>query len=542
MTSASRSRRAWQTSTRPASSPSRFWATATLAWIVASVAVAGAAALAFIHFRETPQAQNSVRFQVAPPEKSVIRTFAVSPDGRYLAFVIMGQGAGQSQLWIRPIDSLDARALPGTDGVSPQASQIFWSPDSRFIGFVTQGKLKKVSVAGGPPQSLADAETSARATWGRAGVILIAPGPRSSILRVPEAGGVPVAVTKPAGGENHYTPHFLPDGRHFLYSVTGGGPERNGFYVSSVEDSAQPLRLLPDTSTARYAPPPTSGGSGHLLFVREGTLMAQPFDAETRRLTGEVFPVAESVTQFSVSDGGDLAYTSGATQARQELVWLDRSGKQTASAGPSGEYGNFRLSPDEKSIVFNRSEGGNVDIWVLDMTRGVPSKISFDPDTDNLPIWSHDGLRILWPSFRSGHFDLYIKAATGAGQDELFIKMGTPRGWGTDWSRDGKFVLFQRPNDGRHRICGSRRSLRSAPAASRSPFRTCSRRSTKRMACSLPMVAGSRMCPTSRDARKSMCRRFRSRTKRIAFQVAAARIPPGAGTATSCSIWPPIAT
>ena len=431
------------TPTAPTSLPSGFWAPATLAWIVASFAVTGAGVLAFVHLRETPRAHNMVRFHVAPPEKLFITSFAVSPDGRYLAFINGPRG----RLWVRPVDSLNARELPGTDGASAAANQTFWSPDSRFIGFVAQGKLKQVPVNGGPPQSLADVDyRGVTATWSREGVILFSSGLRS-IQRVPSAGGVPVAVTKPAAGETHSAPQFLPDGRHFLYQVMGGRPESTGVYVSSLEESVQPLRLLPDASTARYAPPPTSGGKGHLLFVREATLMAQPFDPETLRLTGEVFPVAEPVTQFSVSESDELAYMSGATAARQDLIWLDRSGKQLESAGPLGDYANFRLSPDERSIVFNRTEAGNVDIWVLDMTRRIPSRITFDPGLDNLPIWSHDGRRILWPSNRSGRFDLYIKAATGAGEDQLLIKMGTLFGWGTDWSRDGKFILYQRPSD-----------------------------------------------------------------------------------------------
>ena len=216
-------------------------------------------------------------------------------------------------------------------------------------------------------------------------------------------------------------------------------------YVGSLEDGLQPIRLLPDSTTVRYAPPASSGGSGHLLFVREATLMAQPFDPETLRLAGEAFPMAEGVTQFSVSESGALAYMSGTSMAHQELVWLDRSGRQIESGGPPGDYGGFRLSPDEKSIAFFRSEGGNVDTWVLDMIRGVPSRISFEPGVDNLPIWSPDGLRILWPSNRNGSFDLHVKAASGAGQDELFIKMGTSRGWATDWSRDGRFILYLQP-------------------------------------------------------------------------------------------------
>ena len=258
---------------------------------------------------------------------------------------------------------------------------------------------------------------------------------------------MPVAVTKLEDTGGHFAPQFLPDGRHFLYYVNFAKPERTGIYVGSLEDGVPPVRLLPDASPARYTLPAVRGGSGHLLFIREATLMAQPFDPQTLRLTGEVFPVAEPVTQFSVSESGALAYMSGATVIRQELVWLDRSGRQIEAAGPPGEYANFRLSPDEKSIVFHRAETGNVDIWVLDITRGVPSRITFDPGIDNLPIWSHDGLRILWPSNRSGAFHLYMKAATGTGQDELFIKMGTTYGWGNHWSGDGKFVLYQRPSE-----------------------------------------------------------------------------------------------
>jgi Tol biopolymer transport system component len=428
----------------PASLPSPYRAKATLAWIVASLAVAGAGVLALVHFGETPQAQATVRFHVALPENSPVARFAVSPDGRYLAFV-----AGR-QIWVRPIDSLESRALPGTDGVPLFSDQIFWSPDSSFIGFVAQGQLKKISVSGGPPQPLAAVPARTRATWGREGVILFASDSALSLIqRVPEGGGVPVAVTKPAAGVNHSAPQFLPDGRHFLYVVSGGKAESNGIYLGSLEEGAQPVRLLPDASPAKYAPPADSGGSGHLMFVREATLMAQPFDPKTLRLTGEVFPVAESVAQFSVSESGALAYMAGATAARQELVWLDRTGKRIESAGPPGDYANFRLSPDEKRIVFNRVEAGNVDIWVLDLTRGVPLKITSDPAVDNLPIWSHDGLQILWPSNRNGRFDLYIKAATGVGQDELFIKMSTPMGWATDWSRDGMFVLYTRPDEKR---------------------------------------------------------------------------------------------
>jgi dipeptidyl aminopeptidase/acylaminoacyl peptidase len=336
--------------------------------------------------------------------------------------------------------------LPGTEGVRLGVGQLFWSPDSSSIGFVAEGKLKKVSVNGGPPQTLTDVLESARAAWGQ-GVILIASGPGIPIRRVPEAGGAAVAITTPGAAENHFTPQFLPDGRHFLYSVAGGKGETNGVYLASLDEGAQAVRLLPDVSTVRFTRSDAAGDGGHLLFVREATLMAQPFDLETRRLSGEIFPVAEPVSQFSVSANGALAYMSGVAEASEQLVWRDRAGKEVGVAGPPAGYANFRLSPDERSIVFNRPGATGTDIWVLDIARGVPTRITFDPRVDNLPIWSPDGHRIIWPSNRRGGFDLFVKPASGTGEDELFIPMGTANGWATDWSRDGKWVLYQRPGD-----------------------------------------------------------------------------------------------
>ena len=286
-----------------------------------------------------------------------------------------------------------------------------------------------------------------RGAWGRDGIILLVRGGGAPIQRVPDNGGALVDVTKKIGGGSQFQPQFLPDGRHFLYYVVGVSAEANGIYVASLEDDAQAKRLLPDSTVAKYVPSEVPGRSGYLLFVRETTLMAQPFDADTFTLTGQTFPVAESVGRFSVSQNGALAYMAGGPTSRQELLWVDRSGKPLGVAAAAAEYRAVRLSPDEKSIAFHRTEGANVDVWVLDLVRGVPSRITFDPAADNLPIWSPDGRRILWPSRRSGNFDLYIKAASGTGQDEKLITMGTVNGWATDWSRDGKFVLYQRPGE-----------------------------------------------------------------------------------------------
>jgi eukaryotic-like serine/threonine-protein kinase len=411
--------------------------------VVAALALVAAAALAFVHFRETPAAPRSVSFQMSAPPKSAIATFELSPDGRHVAFVTRGE---RSTLWVRSLDALDARELPGTDGARLAAGQLFWSPDSSTIGFIAGGKLKRVSISGGPPQTLADASDASRAAWSGAGVLLISAGPGNPIQRLPEAGGVPVSITKPDAGESHFTPHFLPGGRHFLY-WSAGNPETTGIYVTSMEEGARSVRLFSDNSPARFAPTDAAGSRGHLMFVREGTLMAAPFDVATLRVTGEVFPLAEDVTQFSASANGVLAYVSGMSAFSEQFVWRDRTGKEIGSVGPPGIYANFRLSPDERSIVFNRPGPAGSDIWVLDIARGVPSRITFDPSVDNLPIWSHDGRRILWPSNRRGGYDLYVKPASGTGQDELLITMGTANGWATDWSRDGKWVLFQRPGD-----------------------------------------------------------------------------------------------
>ena len=422
----------------PASLPPR----RPFAWMALSAFLLLAlAALAAVHFRPaSPPQQRRVRLQVPPPGKSDVRSFQLSPDGSYLAFTAPQEG--RTLLFVRPLDSLESQVLPGTD----DATHPFWSPDSASIGFFAQGKLKRIALTGGPPQTLCNAYRGGGGTWNGDGEIVFA-GLGTPLSRVPATGGVPAPIAKLVGR----FPKFLPDGRRFLFSAYGA-PENSGIYVGSL-DAAPPTRILPDLSNAAYTPAGASGRGGYLLFRREGTLMAQRFDPDRLRLTGDIFPLAEQVAPqlggygpFTVSDNGVLAYRSGA-QVNQ-LVWMDRTGAPTQSVGSPGEFNNFRLSPDEKRIAFDRTDAqsSNLDIWTLDMARGVASRLTSDLAVDNLPIWSPDGLRILFPSRRSGAFDLFIKSATGAGQEELLIKLGTPTGWGTDWSRDGRFVMYQIPD------------------------------------------------------------------------------------------------
>jgi serine/threonine protein kinase/Tol biopolymer transport system component len=426
-----------------------------LAWIaVSAILLLALIALSFVHFRKAPAPETrSVRFQVPLPEKSTDAIFRLSPDGRYLA-IAGSLLETNSQLWVRPLDSLEARALPGTEG----AYLPFWSPDSALIGFFAQGKLKRIALAGGAPQTICDASYGGGGAWNRNGVIVFTPGIGKPFFRVSAAGGTPVPVTTPAGPLSPgagYFPQFLPESDRFLYvSADRGKPEVTGIYVGSL-DGKPPVRILASPFSATYVPPNASGRIGHLLFLRENTLMAQAFDSVQLRPSGEMVPLAEPVGRelfgflpaFSVSDSGVLAYSSSAAGASRELVWLDRTGKQIGLAGPPGEYNNFRLSPDEKTMVMDRSANSSApDIWVLDVLSGVASRLTFDPAVDNLPIWSPDGLRVLFPSNRKGSFDLYLKAASGAGQEEPLIKLGTSTGWATDWSRDGRFILYQIPS------------------------------------------------------------------------------------------------
>jgi serine/threonine protein kinase len=419
-------------------------------WKIAALVLAVlAAALAVVHFDERAPEPRSVRFQIPPPEKSSIEFFQLSPDGRVLAFTTTDR-----RLWTRALDSLQAQPLPATDG----AAFPFWSPDSRYIAFFAPGKLKRIAASGGPPQILGDVGGIARGgAWNPGGLILFSPKTNFGLFRVPATGGVPVQAT--AIGKNsastHAFPDFLPDGRHFIYTVFGAKADESGIYVGSL-DGKPSLRLLSDPSNAIYAGPQSPGRSGHLLFRRGDTLMAQPFDVAQFRLIGDLFPVAERVGTmgttsifgaFSLSENGTLAYGSGSS-ATSQLVWVDRAGKPIGSIGPPASYFHFRLAPDEKRIVFDSTDqSGNQDIWVLDSIRGVTSRLTFDPAIDNLPIWSPDGVRIVWPSNRGGSFDLYIKSANGTGPEELLLKMGSDFGWATDWSKDGRFILYQRPGE-----------------------------------------------------------------------------------------------
>jgi len=421
-----------------------------IAWMVAGIAVLALIVLATRYFRSTPVDKRVLRLSILPPEKTsatgATPTLELSPDGRRLAFI--ANSGGKDLIWVRPLDSLSSTALVGTEGVFAP-SGIFWSPDSRFIGFFAGGKLRKIDASGGPAQTICDALEGRGGTWSRDGTILFSPAQNQSLYRVPAAGGNPTQVTKldQSQYENaHRWPYFLPDGRHFLYFARGK-PEHTGVYLGSL-DSQETKQLFASAVSAIYAP------QGLLLFMRNETLLAQAFDPNALRLTGDPVPIAEPVAwngglgrgTFSVSENGVLAYRSGSGQINVPL-WFDRAGKQIGALGDPGLYFTLWLSPDEKRAAIDRVDAhmGTQDIWLFDLLRGVPSRFTTDPGNDWFPLWSPDGNNIVFTSNREGVSNLYLKSASGVGTEEVLLKSDENK-IPDDWSADGKFIVYESRN------------------------------------------------------------------------------------------------
>ena len=416
---------------------------------VAAIAVVAALALAFLYFgRVTEEQPRVLKVSVLPPDKATFKATslpAVSPDGRRLAF--LATLGGKDELWVRDLDSLAARALTGTDG----ASYPFWSPDSRTIAFFAGGKLKKIDVAGGPALTLCDAISGRGGTWSKNGVITFAPTNTDGLFRVPAAGGTATLVTalNPATGEtSHRFPWFLPDGHRFLYTAINRETEKIGIYAADLDSKNRKL-VLAANSNAVYTPP------GYLLFVRERTLMVQPFDVGKLETTGDAVPIAEQVdstlgasaqNQFSVSQNGVLAYSSGASSGGNlQLTWFDRSGRTTGTVvGTAGGPRWPAISPDGNTVAVDRLDPQTnfIDLWLHDLARGSASRFTFNSGFFNAyPVWSPDGSHIAFRSTRDGAAgDLYQKATSGAAQEEVLdkdLRSKQPN----DWSRDGRYII-----------------------------------------------------------------------------------------------------
>jgi Tol biopolymer transport system component len=362
---------------------------------------------------------------------------ALSPDGRQIAFVAAKDGG--PRLWVRQFDQATARPLTGADG----AAYPFWAPDGRAIAFFADGKLKRIDLSGGAPQVLATAPAGRGGAWSADGVIVFAPGTTGALVRIPDTGGTPAAVTELKAGENsHRWPQFLPDGRHFLFRASLGRLETRGIYVGSL-DGGSPTRVLMDETAAVFAPPDL------LLVVRQGVLMALRFDPVRAVVSGDPVAVAQNVGAdttiergaFTVSATGVLAHRPGGSQTRR-LVWLDRAGRTVGTVGSVDDDAltSPALAPDGQRVVVGRAVQGNSDVWLLD-ARGVLSRFTFDSAIDTTPVWSNDGRRLAFRSNRNGQYDMFQKAASGA-VDEQPLLITAENKAPQDFSPDGSTLLY----------------------------------------------------------------------------------------------------
>ncbi len=409
-----------------------------LAWTLCSLLFLAVAALFVRSILKPPRSSSPVRFTVDLPGR--LLTFGeprISPDGRNLAFLAQA-GGGKWQVWIRPLDALDPYPVPGTEGA---ASRPFWSPDSRQIAFFANGTLQRVGLAGALPQRICPAPFDASGTWGRGGTILFDGASLGEIREVPAKGGVARVLIRSSGVRAARRPYFLPDGRHFLYHQSGGSGGEGHIMLASVDSKEEPRELVTADSNALFAPP------DYLLFVRTGTLMAQPFDLSSLETTGEPVPIVGEIASFasgwlqaSVSDNGTLAYRAAAT-ADSRLLWVDREGKEISVVGKPGRYRTPVLSSDGTRLAVGilDSRTGKSDIWIRDLARGATSRLTFSSASDYAPIWSPDGNVVAFTSERSGLPSLWKKRALGKGVAEELWAPGSPV-FANDWSHDGRLI------------------------------------------------------------------------------------------------------
>ncbi|MGE3843632.1 MAG: protein kinase [Vicinamibacterales bacterium] len=403
-----------------------------------TAALVAALVPAIAHWREVKVPAQEVRFRVdvAPRFDD---TVVISPDGRMLAFD--GIVDGKWQLWVRPLDSLEARPLNGTDG----AIYPFWSPDSRSLGFFADGKLKRISVDGGPPQTLAAAPEPRGGTWGRDGVIVFAPSLSGGLARVPAAGGEVAAATTLRSGEiSHRFPAFLPDGRHVLF-LTAMSNAPSALFVGAVGDELH-KRLFTSESTAIYS------SNGYVLFRREGALVAQRFSLASLDVEGDPLPVSDRVgsgpnigsVAVSASDSGAIVFRDREGQGGpRRLVWFDRTGRELGELPGElvGPVNSPDLSPDGQQVAFHTTFTANIDVFIANLARGTRSRLTTGVSADQFPIWSPDGRSIVFNSQRRGSFDLYRLPPGGDVEPEVLLENpGTTMP--SSWSPDGRLILY----------------------------------------------------------------------------------------------------
>jgi Tol biopolymer transport system component len=420
-----------------------------IAWAVVVALAVALGATVGIFLSRPSQPLRTIRTVIVPPESNTFRLTGdlagppvLSPDGSYVAFTA-GAADGKVMLWVRPMDKLEAHALPGTD----DATFPFWSPDGRSVAFFADGKLKSIDLNGGSPLLICDAAQARGGTWGPGGVILLTVDTQAPIVRVSASGGTPVPVTTldQTKHTSHRWPFFLPDGKHFLYVAINhdsSKSDQDAIYFASL-DGTENRVLFRSLSNAVYS-------SGFVLFARDRQLMAQGFDPASGKLRGDPQVVANGVANdlstwhmdASASDNGLLVMGSGGAPDWQ-LIWVDRTGKRIGTVAEKLSNLQFaHLSPQGDRIALQIDVGAN-DIWVLDVARGVRTRLTFGPVSNNYPIWSPDGKWIAYSSERNGRHHIYRKPSDGSGAEELLLD-DDQFVFVNDWSHDGKYLLYSR--------------------------------------------------------------------------------------------------
>lgn len=410
---------------------------------VATVAGAVGALTAVKYFGDDPAPPAPVvRFEIDAAKTWNPLNVALSPDGRRIAYV--GENDVGTAIWLRSLDSAEPRLLQGTEGVTETAYP-FWSPDGRELAFRSGRDLKRIDVGTGAVSTILDTvRLFRRGAWGPDGTILYATD--EVIHRVSAAGGESIPITQLDAGTGeicHSAPQFLPDGKHFLYKANNVDLRKGGIYVGSLDGSEARVRLL-DASRAVYVEP------GYILYAKEHALYARAFDAERLEFTGPSVLMADDVfhrdnldtSAFDAANGGTLIYRAVAKQGPSSpLLWVDRAGA-TAVASPPLASTDFRLSPDGRRIVFD--EGNPPDVWILDLERGARTRVTSNPQVDHSAVWSPDGASVAFGAERDGGRAIYAKRADGAVPERLLLDAGAHNVAVTDWSADGRFILFQK--------------------------------------------------------------------------------------------------
>src|ERR1700756_27955 len=419
-----------------------------LPWLV-SLGLLVALTTVAIFWRDSISAEQTMYFSSRFPYPA--RDIAVAPNGHTIAVVAYLESARKNVIWIYELGSPNSNSLAGTEG----ATYPFWSPDGRFVAFFADARLKKLEVSGGPVQTICDAPNGRGGAWNKDGVIVFAPDTNVGLHRVSASGGSPTQISNPdknRGEDGHRWPMFLPDGTHFLYLAANfsGRKGVNAIFVGSL-DSNEKRFVVDANANAAYAAP------GYLLFYRDKTLLAQSFDRKRFAVTGEPITVLTDIQYlpqirrvlFAVSNNGALVAQTGSAVALSQPVWFDRKGKEVGVVGPPDVYGNVFIAPNGRFVATDKTDMSSqnvVDIWMYELQRENSKRLTFDPSLNAVPVWSPDATRLAFGSNRQLEFDLYLKNSDGAQVEKSIVRDDVQK-YPTDWSKDGKYILYTRGAD-----------------------------------------------------------------------------------------------